>query len=116
MRNYRGPSRPVQPAIQRAFQKLLYGLVLVLGLILIASCSSEESGYDRASWEDTFVEDYRLRRETAKCIMDGVEREGLQGRFASDSVQTDAELDAIADGCNLSGTERAVWNSGFRFP
>ena len=48
------------------------------------------------------------------CIMDGVEREGPESGFASNSVEIDEALDQIADGCNLNSVERAVLNSGFR--
>ena len=42
-------------------------------------------GYSRQEWQDTFTDQYGLSVSSAACIMDGVEANGFEDRFAGDS-------------------------------
>ena len=45
--------------------------------------------------------------------MDGVEANGLQDRFAGDSVDLDYDLERIIRSCDLSITERVMMGVGW---
>ncbi len=90
----------------KGFRLIAAALVAVIAL---TGCSG---GYNRQEWQDTFTSRYGFSPTSAACVLDRVEAQGIEDRFAGDSVDIDAEIEAIIRDC-VPITERALVGIGF---
>lgn len=84
-----------------------FGIVVAVASMIVPglACSSDE-GFDRASWADVLLNDYRLEPSSVTCLLDGVEDNGLEEKFAGSSVEVDFELERIIRACDMPGDDR----------
>ncbi len=92
----------------RRFRCRLVAAAVVI-VLAVTGCSG---GYSRSEWHDTFTDRYGFSSSSAACVLDRVEAEGLEDRFAGDSVEIDPIVESIIKDC-VPITERALVGVGF---
>ncbi len=95
-----------EPSRHQLFSSMLGLVVAAASLTAPALACSSDGGYDRASWANVLLNDYRLEPSSVTCLLDGVEENGLEEKFAGTTVEIDFELERVIRTCDMPGDDQ----------